>query len=224
MFLVEENYKLNIDGSWDINDLYTFSRNYEQVYYAIYSLYPHDDEKIEKKIKGAYSSFPWQGGYSAVNFYDQLKYTTPSQKRLKILTMQYASPGWFELSIIIGVAVSIKQIVGAITFSIKEMNSTYNEIYRGAKERKLLKIQVEQTENEHQKKMAFEANFKKAEGENLKFIEEQNEKLARILKIEDVKKIHEKTGSPLKTLKILMSLYRRVRKLSELGAEGKLKL
>lgn len=224
MELIEKSYKVNIDGQWRINDLYIFSRNYEQVYYALFSLYEHDNDEIESSIKGAYAGFPWQGGYSAVNFYNQLKNTTPNQKRLQILTMQYASPGWVELSMIIGIAVSIKQIVGAITFTFKEVNSTYNEIYRGAKERELLKIKVEQTKNDHERKLLFTANFKKAEKTHLEFIEKENRRLAQILKIKDLNKIHEKTGSPLKTFKILLSLYRRVRSLSELEVQGKLKL
>ena len=131
---------------------------------------------------------------------------------------------WFELSMIIGVAISIKQVVGAVTYSFKEINSTYNEIYRGAKERKLLKIQVGIASDDYERKKQFKENFKKEEEKNLHFIEFENKRLAKILHIENLSKIHEKTGSPLKTLKILMSLYRRVRNLSELEREGKLKL
>ncbi len=224
MDLEEGKYKVEIDGDWDINDLYIFSKNYEQVYYALFSLYTHNEE-TERRIRGAYAGLPWQGGYSAVNFYEQLKYTTPHKNRPKIITMQYASPGWFELSMIIGVAVSIKQVVGAITFSLKEINSTYHRIYSDAKDRKLLRIKADQAvRNEDEKKKYFNQAFSEIENKNIDFIRKEVAVLASILKINDVESLHKKTGSPLRTLKILLSLYRRIRKLAEMEKDGKTRL
>jgi hypothetical protein len=209
--LSEESYKIPMDGRWNLEDLYIFPHTYEQVYFLIYSLLPHDDEEIQEKIKYAYSAFPWQGGYSAVNFYNKLKFTTPKQNRPQVLTIQYASPGWIELSLIIGVAVSVQRIVIAVSASIREANSVYSEIHKGMSERKLLRIKIEKEE------LALEE-------QNAEYIQKTVERMVKLLGLKDIEQMHKKSGSPLKTLKILLSLYRRVRTLAEFQKNGKTKL
>jgi len=209
--LTEKNHKIYIDGKWDLEDLYVFPHTYEQVYFLIYSLLPHEDEEIQEKIKYAYSKFPWRGGYSAVNFYSKLKDTTPKKERPQVLSLQYASPGWIELSLIIVVAVAVERLVKAIASIIKEANSTYHEIQTGLSKRKLLRIEVKKKELELEK-------------QHKDFIRDSTEKMANILSLKDIAQMHEKSGSPLKTLKILLSLYRRIRTLVEYQNRGKTKL
>ena len=209
--LLEDNYKISIDEKWTLDDLYVFSRNYEQVYFLIYSLLPHEDETIQEKIGHAYSAFPWKGGYSAVNFYNKLKYTTSRKKRPQILSMQYSSPGWIELSLVVGIAVAVERIVKAITTSIRQMNSTYHEIYKGMSERKLLRIETPQKETE------LEQTY-------MEYIQKSADSMVELLGLEDREQMDIKSGSPLKTLKILLSLYRRIRTLAEFERLGKTKL
>jgi hypothetical protein len=211
MELNEDKYKISIAGKWYLEDLYVFPRAYEQVYFLIYSLLPHDDEMIQDRIQYAYSQFPWRGGYSAVNFYNNLKYTTPRKERPQILSMQYASPGWIELSLIIGVAVAVERLVKAISSTIRKANATYNEVYRGLQERKLLRIKVEK--NELELEMIHAA-----------YIEHSAQKMANMLQLNELDQMHSKTGSSLKTLKILLSLYRRVRTLVDYKRRGKIEL
>ncbi|MDH5189904.1 MAG: hypothetical protein OEW89_01490 [Gammaproteobacteria bacterium] len=209
--LTEENYKIHIDGKWNLEDLYIFPHTYEQVYFLIYSLLPHEDEGIQEKIQYAYSAFPWQGGYSAVNFYNKLKYTTPKKERPQVLSMQYASPGWIELTLIIGVAVAVERIVKAISTSIREANSVYHEIHVGMSKRKLLRIESKRKEIE-------------LEQQHADYIQSSANKMVQLLGLKDIEQMHQKSGSPLKTLKILLSLYRRVRTLAEFQGNGKTKL
>ena len=131
-------HKIAIDGEWYLDDLYVFPRTYEQVYFLLYSLLPHDDGHINERIQRAYSAFPWQGGYSAVNFYNQLKYTTPREERPHIISMRYASPGYIELGLIVSVAVAVAKLVKAIASAIRETNSAYHEVYTGLQKRKPL--------------------------------------------------------------------------------------
>lgn len=209
--LLEDNYKIPIDEKWSLEDLYVFSRTYEQVYFLMYSLLPHQDEYIQEKIGYAYSAYPWKGGYSAVNFYNKLKFTTPREKRPQILSMKYSSPGYIELILIVEVAVLVAGIVKAIATCIKDMNSTYNEIYKGMSERKLMRIKIEQAALE-------------LEHTNIKYIQKSTDTMVSLLGLEDIEQIHKKSGSNLKTLKILLSLYRRVKILAEFQRSGKTKL
>jgi len=211
MNLVESNYKINIDGSWDLEDLYVFPRSYEQVYFLVFSLLTHEDETIQERIKYAYSGFPWRGGYSAVNFYNNLKYTTPKAHRPQVLSMQYASPGWIELRLINFVAHTVEQIIKSIAETILHTNRVYNEIHKGLSERKLLRIDV--------KKKELELEMMHAD-----YIEQSANTMARLVGLENLNQMHQKTGSPLKTLKILLSLYRRIRTLADYQNKGKTRL
>ena len=211
MDLTEANHKIPIDGKWDLEDLYRFPRAYEQVYFLLYSLLPHEDEWVQERIEYAFKQYPWRGGYSAVNFYNKLKCTLPKKERPQVISLQYASPGWIELSLIIGVAVAGERIVKAIATAIKEANSTYQEIHRGMQERKLLRIEVEKKELELEQK-------------HQQFIESRAERMVKLLGLSGVEQMNQKTGSPLKTLKILLSLYRRIRTLAEYQNKGKTKL
>ena len=209
MDLTYGEYKIAIGGEWYLEDLHVFTKTYEQVYFLIYSLLPHDDMHIRKKIQYAYSQFPWHGGYSAVNFYNKLKYTTPPKERPQIISMRYASPGFIELGLIVKVAISVGIIVKTLYYVIGEGNKIYNEIYKGMQERKLLRIKREEEElrllREHED-----------------FINKSANKMADILQLKELRLIHNNTGSPLKTLKILLSLYRRARLLAEFKEKKKL--
>lgn len=208
MNLYEGRYQIPIDGVWFLEDLYVFPRTYEQVYFLMFSLLPHDDEEIQEKIKYAYSQFPWKGGYSAVNFYNKLKYTTPRKQRPQIISMQYASPGWIELTAIVGVALIVEKLVVSLSNSIQAANATYHQVYKGMQERKILRIEKKSKE--------IELEIKHAE-----YIQKQVEVMGSLLGLENIEQIHEKTGSPLKSLKIMMSLYRRVRTLVEFQNDSK---
>jgi hypothetical protein len=137
-----------------------------------------------------------------------LKYTTPRRSRPQVVSLYYASPGWLELSIIVGVAIAVERIAKAIASTLKEANSTYHEIHKGLSERKLLRIEAEKKELE-----LMHANHS--------YIEKCLLDMANLLHLSEVGQMHEKTGSPLKTLKIMLSLYRRVRTLAEYRARGK---
>ena len=104
-------FKIEMDRAWSLDDLYIFPRNFEQVYFFFYSLELDHDEDTKDRIEYTYKSLPWQGGYSAVSFYNQLKYIVPKPNRPTLISMQYASPGWMEISLYVSVALNIGTIV-----------------------------------------------------------------------------------------------------------------
>jgi hypothetical protein len=203
-----DRYLVHIEGRWSLEDLYVFPRAYEQVYFAVYSMLPGHDEIALERIHNAYRAFPWQGGYSAVNFYNQLKYVTPSKERPEIASIQYHSPGWIELVLLVGVALAVEKIVRAIASSIDHANGVYDRIVRGLQERKLLRLEAKRKQLE----------FRKAE---LQFIKEASEAMASLFGFKNLNEIHERTGHPYLTLKILLSLYRRIRTLVQYEEKGK---
>jgi hypothetical protein len=203
------SYTIHIDKAWTLEDLYVFPRAYEQVYFAIYSLDPDHDEEDAERIARAYSVFPWQGGYSAVNFYNQLKFMTRKSDRPTIQSMQYASPGWIELaSISLNAAFLLEKLVKSVCSSLTTCNATYTDLVKGMHDRKLLRLETrEQLEN--------------LTGDNLRYVEHSAEKMSKRMAIGNIDDIDKRTGHPYRSAKILFSLYRRVRTLAEYQQSGK---
>jgi hypothetical protein len=201
-------YSIDINGDWSLTDLYIFPRTFEQTYYLFYSLLPGNDESDLERVKHTYSAFPWQGGYSAVNFYNQLRYVVPSEHRPELISIHYSSPGLLELGVVLGVAITIGRIIKSVALSINEINTTYTNIMKGMQDRKILRLE------ERRRSL----NLSKEERE---YVEQSLEAMARILGFENIKEINERTGDPYKSLKILLSLYRRVRTLADYEREGK---
>lgn len=201
-------YPIDIDRKWSLEDLYRFPRAYEQVYFAFEALLPSDEVETEGRIAEAFRAFPWRGGYSAVNFYNQLKYATPIQQRPSVTRIQYASPGVIELYLLLPLAVQIAGAVTAVAGSILACNKVYNTIYSDLRKRKLLSIDVELKKNQLAR-------------DDIQLILESSEQLAHILSIGSADTIHQRTREPLISLKILLSVYRRVRLLADYKIKGK---
>lgn len=200
-------YKIMLDGEWTLSDFGELPNTYSQVYAFVYGLERPDDlEGYEAVLR--FARYPWRGGYSAVNFYKQLQSSIPRRDRPKLLSIQYSSPGWIELSVVVTVALSAKRIIKACVDSASELNKVYQEIYKNLHERKLLRIE------------AKEAALKLEEKE-LKFIEDSSRKLSRLLKVPAIEIITAQSPNRLAELKMLLSLFRRTRKLADYEKSGK---
>ena len=99
---------------------------------------------------------------------------------------------------ILSVAINVGRIIRSVAASIKEINSTYNAIVKGLHDRKLLRLDARRKDLE----------FNEYE---LAHIEREAERTARLLGFDSVSEINERTGHPYRTLKILLSFYRRIR-------------
>ena len=201
-------YNVHIDGKWSLEDLYIFPRTYEQIYYAWQTFGPSDDDITEDRIARAFHIFPWQGGYSAVNFYNQLKYITPARQRPQIISIQYGSPGAIELQLAVSLAKDIAGAVMLISGSIIACNKAYHDVYTGMQKRELLRIKNEKETIELVKK-------------HRKFLEESAHTMMEILSVPDAIILGNRTESDLLTTKILLSLFRRIRTLAEFQNRGK---
>jgi RNA-binding protein YhbY len=206
-----EDYTIPIDGRWSLEDLYRFPRAYEQVYFALEAIIPAENQEVEERIEYAFRAYPWQGGYSAVSFYNQLKFATPIRRRPVIRRMHYASPGLIELYLNLPLAVQLGSIVTSVAGSIGICNKVYNSIYADLQKRELLKIEVERKRIELSR-------------EEIEFVTDASETMAKLMDIPSVAAIHARTGNPLISLKILLSVYRRIRILADYKIRGKANL
>jgi hypothetical protein len=156
-----------------------------------------------------YTAHPWRGGYSAVNFYAYLQNLVPKDRRPRVASIRYESPGWLELTfVVLAVVLSLRRIIKAFCDSGKEITSLYNDIYKGLQERRLLSLSVKREELHLQR-------------EQLEFVEYSMDSLAKMLGFTGLAELRKIAPSPLAALKILLSFYRRVRTLAEYQQNGK---
>ncbi|NDV61659.1 hypothetical protein G0Q06_04270 [Puniceicoccales bacterium CK1056] len=202
-----------MDGEWSLEDLYILPRTYIDAYSFMYSfLRPIETfDDLDDRLVITYSAHPWKGGFSSLNFYQNLKYIVPAKERPSVITIQYASPGWIELGVILVVATQIKRIVSCFVGSASELNSLYKEIYEGMHERKMMKLEAKR-------------ESLKLSKEQLDFAVKSTDKLSRLMGFENIKQINRLTKNPLATLKILLSFYRKIKILAEFDESGKTKL
>jgi hypothetical protein len=138
-----ERYKILLDGEWSLAEFYELPHAYSQVYAFVYSL-ESPDGLAEYNAVLRYSSYPWRGGFSSLNFYQQLQDAVPSEDRPIIVSIQYSSPGWIELGLAVGVALSIRTIIKAFVASASELDALYHKIYKNLHERRLMNVEAEQ--------------------------------------------------------------------------------
>lgn len=201
---------LGIDGNWEFVDLGVFPKIYSEVYSVLYLLEDLPSSE-ESQVDYTFQVHPWEGGYSALNFYSHLYKNIPKKNRLKLVAMENHSPGFFELAAILAVAKTLSVVVKQVCGSIGEINKTYGEIHAGIQERKLnqLKIKKEQI-------LLAERD--------IRFLEQSAKKLSDQMGYPFKEQLDIKTKDPFTTLKILLSVYRRVWALAKLQSEAKLDL
>jgi hypothetical protein len=201
-------YRNDLTEEWTLEDLYVFPRAFEQIYFFLASLDQELSDVDRDKFEFAYKGFPWQGGYSAVSFFNQLKFATKRRSRPAIIAIQKASPGYFDLGVWISTALSVAWLVKKIASTIDTANTTYNNVYKGMQERKLLKLRVQR-------------ETLKFNEEEIEFINDSCQKMAKLLGFSSPVALNKLTGNPYLTVKILLSAFRRARTLADYENKGK---
>lgn len=214
MALQPTKTKLRLDGRWNLEELSEATRDYTQLYGFAYSLLPDLPLARKEEINYIYDKFPWRGGYSTVNFFNQLFHKIPPKLRPEVERIQYASPGFIELSELLLVAVSVAGIVKATCSTINTIHDTYRRIQKGSVEHELAKINLAKEEIELTQRQIV-------------FCETSAKQLVQVLGLTDIQEqlIDQRVqGNPVMKLKILLSVFRRVEPLAKKQSEGKLEI
>lgn len=203
-------YKILIDGRWDIRDLHSFPHRYAEVYSFLYALNPINPE-ADLQLKQIFQRYPWGGGFSAVNFYDNLYRVIPNEDRPTITRITYASPGFIELAAVAIVVSQIDKIFRKVVSAWNFADSVYDRIHKRAMARKLLRLKVKDRE-------------RKLTEKEITFAIEATKELADAIGIENLDLLRHYAQDPLGELKILLAFYRRLRELQTFIEEGKVRL
>ncbi|MCC5086435.1 hypothetical protein [Xanthomonas campestris] len=142
MPLIAQDVKLGLDGRWDLEDLSEMTREYVQLYGFAYSLMSELPSARREEIDYIYGKFPWQGGYSTVNFFNQIFHKIPQRLRPQLKRIQYASPGFIELTLLLAAAVTVSRIVKSVCSAVNVAHDAYRNIQKGAVEHRLSKVNV----------------------------------------------------------------------------------
>ena len=102
----EDIYRIELEGAWSLAEFYELPHVFSQAYAFNYA-FSGEDLRDPERFTQAFSAFPWRGGYSAVNFYNVLHTQIPRRSRPQVTSIQYSSPGWIELQLVLSVAKDI---------------------------------------------------------------------------------------------------------------------
>ncbi len=206
--------KLLLGGRWNLEELSEATRDYTQLYGFAYSLLADLPVARREEIDYIYGKFPWRGGYSTVNFFNQLFHKIPPKLRPEVERIQYASPGFIELSELLLVAVTVAGIVKAVCSSINNAHDTYRKIQKGAVDLELSKINLAKEELElTQRQISFCGSSAKSLIKMFGITEAQEKLIDQRVQ-----------NNPAVKLKILLSVFRRVEPLAKKQNEGKLEV
>ena len=214
MQLEAKTTQLGLDGRWGLEELSDTTKGYIQLYGFAYSLIPDLPTARREEIDYIYGKFPWRGGYSTVNFFNQLFHKIPVKLRPEVQRIQYASPGFIELTELLAVAVTVAGIIATVCKSLGSVHDLYRSIQKASVDHELSKINLAK------------------EGLDLKqrqitFCENSSKDLVKAFGLTEAQEnlIDQKVlGNPVMKLKILLSVFRRVEPLAKKQAEGKLKV
>jgi hypothetical protein len=202
-------HRIELGGEWTLDDLYLLPHAYGQLYSFVNAL-QRGALDIDERYDHAFE-YPWRGGWSTVNFFGYVRTRVPRTARPKLVAIQYASPGWMDLSLVVATALAIRGLVTTFVKTATQLHNLYNEIYNGMHDRQLMRIDVRERVLE-------------LERHELEWIETSTDRMAKLMGFEDVQTVNALTKNPLATLKVLLSLYRRVRTLAKFEQAGKAKL
>lgn len=214
MSLQPTKTKLRLDGRWNLEELSEATRDYTQLYGFAYSLLADLPTARREEIDYIYGKFPWRGGYSTVNFFNQLFHKIPPKLRPEVERIQYASPGFIELSELLLVAGTVAAIVKAVCSAINNAHDTYRKIQKGSVDLELAKIDLAKEELElTQRQIAFCESSAKSLIKVFGLTEAQEQLIDQRVQC-----------NPVMKLKILLSVFRRVEPLAKKQNEGKLEV
>ncbi|QNN69346.1 hypothetical protein [Thermomonas carbonis] len=204
-------YRVEMDGRWNLKDLYEFPHAYLQVYAFIYAFDTDLPTRDEERINHALESYPWAGGYSIVNMYSVLQSQVSPRFKPVVKEIRYASPGWIDLLLNVHPAVQIAGAVTAIATStagaVKAYAAIQDCLYKisaRARKARIEKIQLTRQE--------------------VKELEGLNKDLADSMNFNRLSELQDRTGSVHVTSKLLSAQYRRLKKLAEFVTSGKARL
>ena len=196
-----------IDGRWGLPDMRRFASLFGNSYSFLYSLRPKDGH-VEQRTRALFGKYPWRGGFSAVNFFDQLEALVPRVCRPQIDRMQKASPGFIDFRLEGAIADQVIALVTQLNVKGNAPAEAYRTTRQFLKERRWLGNSA--------------SDIRLSDGD-LTDLTTYVSLMAETLHLQEhtdyIMSLAQ--SDPLAAVKILLSLFRKVKELADYIATGK---
>jgi hypothetical protein len=197
-----------LDERWKLEDFSILTKEYMQLYGFFYSLRLIDNNEFSQL---EFERMPWLGGGSVVGFFSIMGKLVASENKPEVKKIQYASPGFIELTLIVEVAKDIGIIVTALSSAAASAAGTYHLIYSQYQKRKLTQLKIKDLEAKQlREEITFVKNSVKELHSSFNLSNNQVNSLHKLSK-----------GDELVQLKMLLALYRRAKPIAELQEGNK---
>jgi hypothetical protein len=197
-----------LDERWKLEDFSILTKEYMQLYGFFYSLRLIENGDFSQL---EFERMPWLGGGSVVGFFSIMGKLVAPECKPEVKRIQYASPGFIELTLIVEVAKDIGIIVTALSSAVASAAGTYHLIHSQYHKRKLTQLKIKDLEAKQlREEIAFVKESVKELHSSFNLTNSQVNSLYEISK-----------GDELVQLKMLLALYRRAKPIAELQVGNK---
>jgi hypothetical protein len=207
----ESRYRVLLNEDWELEDLYDFPHAYSQCYSFIYCLDSEVSPRDRERIDNALQEYPWRGGYSYVNIYTVFKHQVPYEDRPKVKSIRKESPGWLDLILNNNVAYHLAGAVSTLSAAAVGATAAYKKSHGF-----VLSV------NAARRRAGIERMA--ASAAEMKSFNALCTELAKSLGFKSLAALHEHTGNPEISLKLLMAHYRRMMVLVDFTNDRKVML
>ena len=205
-----ENYRVLLDERWTLENLNDFTRLYMQNYAFLYCLENNINNSRAAALFNELNEYKLRDGLTYVNIYSLFIKHIPSKERPKVRAISYASPGFIELILNYEVAINIALSIAAFIKGLTATAETYNKLHS-------IFIELGRKRKEKQNHLL------KLDVETIKHVRKLNEELAKGLGFNSLKDMYDNFGDEEEVSKLLLADYRRMKGMSKLVKEGKIK-
>lgn len=190
------SYAALIEGAWETTEISEFPVKFQQAYLAIYVYGP----ERKGEARPVAHNYPWKGGFSSLHFYNNLRAQVPHDVRPKLTALVYASPGYIRWDLDQSGVVALRDAIDHFANDRETIIGVANSAYATIRENKL--------NDKHLEVISDEIN----ELLGPLFLD-----LAEALGSVEAKRLrYIHGGNNFVCLKIVLSLYKRIRFLFEL--------
>lgn len=187
-------YPVIIDNHWETDELSEFPRKFMDAYVLIEKSLEEDDDL------NPITTAQWQEGLSSRTFYHDMK---KANHILNINAIQYASPGYIQFSADRNIGLLVKKNVDNYMQNKEEIEATFHRLSTYLKDNRLNKQDVTPDDLQNE------------------WLREHGEQLMVHFSHPTWLWISNHTENVFKAVKVSMSYYRRIKKLSEYIEKGK---
>lgn len=195
------SYAALLEGDWETTELSEFPVKFQQAYLAIYVYGP----QRKGEARPVSHNYPWKGGFSSLHFYNNLRVQVPHEVRPKLTALVYASPGYVRWDLDQSGVAALRAAIDHFGNDRETIIGVANSAYATIRDNRLNDIHWDVISDEINASLEpLFVDLTKAMGS---------------IDAQRLRDIH--GGNNFVCLKIVLSLYKRIRFLSELHDRAK---